>query len=861
MNVHSALFFFSLLWLAACSAPSQSPPAAEGKLQDKHDPSDRFFMQRAGPEGTFSLAAYTAALEEARNGLTARNSPAGFEVPWTDRGPGNLGARINAVAFAPGNPDLRYVDFATGGVFKTTTGGQSWQPVFDDQLFLSVGALAIDPQDENTVYVGTGDPNISGYPFIGDGLWRSQDGGQSWTHLGLTEQRIISKIRIHPTRPDTIWVGTMGLPFEPNAQRGLYRTHDGGQSWQQVLFVSDSAGITDIAMDPTNPDVLYAATWNRIRNNSHSRVNGIHGRVWKSTDGGDQWEMLSGGLPMGRVGRIGLSVSQQNPRKLVASVVGTDHQLWNVYETEDGGATWQALLEDTDPLYEERPLGGFGWYFGDIRYNPYDDNDIFLLGIDLWRSIDGGENWFMTTPPWWQYEVHADKHDLQWIDANTCLLTTDGGIYQSDDNGYNWQRIDRISASDFYRVGFNPHQPDWYYGGAQDQGTSGGTSVDMDWIRIYGGDGFSLAFHPEDPDIWYVETQNGGIAGTVDGGQSWFSGRGGIDEDDRRNWDMPYQLSPHNPDVMYTGTYRMYRSTAGHPPNWEAISPDLTDGNIFGAPFQTISALHESPLQEGLLYVGTTDGNVWRSSDSGSNWETIAAGLPDRYVTDVVASPDQPDWVYAAHSGYKDNEFAPRLFRSTDRGSSWEDISADLPDLAINEILVLPGTQDSVLFVATDGGIYGSIDRGLSWHRLGNNFPYIPVYDLAWNDARNELVAGTYARSIRSFPLDSLNREEEDTTTVQVPLVRGEQAPALTVFPSPAKDRITIRFSHTEPGSPAEIALLSTGSGKLLDLWTTSQSGPGQVDLSYSVGQLPPGTYLIKVRLRKRILTRAFIKY
>jgi len=854
--------FFFLLWLlAGCSAPADEQ-APEGEvLAEKHRPADQFFLQRAGPDGRLSLPVYTAALREARTRLTARNAPQGFDVPWIERGPGNLGARINAVAYSKRDPNLRYVGFAVGGVFKTTNGGADWQPVFDDQLFLSVGALAIDPQDDSTIYVGTGDPNISGYPFIGDGLWRSADGGESWTSLGLIDQCIISKILIHPTDPNTLWVGTMGLPFEPTPDRGLYRTQDGGQTWDQILFVSDSAGVTDIVMDPTNPDILYAATWNRIRNNAFSAVSGQHGRVWKSLDGGDSWQMLSGGLPMGAVGRIGLSISGQNPQKLVASVVGTDNRLFNVYETEDGGANWEALLEESDLLFAQNPLGGFGWYFGDIRYNPYDDEDIFLLGVDLWRSTNGGADWFMTTPPWWQYQVHADKHDLQWIDQNTCLLTTDGGIYQSDDNGFNWTRIDRISASDFYRVAYNPHLPDWYYGGAQDQGTSGGTSPDMDWLRIYGGDGFSMAFHPDDPNIWYAETQNGGIVGSPDAGQSWYNGREGIESDDRRNWDMPYQISAHDPNVMYTGTFRMYRSEAGHPPSWEPISDDLTDGNIFGAPFHTISALHESPVEPGLVYVGTTDGNVWRTADDGFTWASISAGLPDRYVTDVVASPDQADWVYVAHSGYKDNEFAPRLFRSKDRGDQWEDISSDLPDLAINEILVLPGSRDSVLFVATDGGVYGSLDQGASWSRLGTAFPFIPVYDLAWNELRNELVAGTYARSIRSFPLDSLSREVEDTTSVSVTQILDPQASGLLVFPSPARDRITLQFSNTEPGKFAEIVIISAASGQLMDLWEVQTGRAGRMEIPYNASGLPAGVYLAKVRLHNRILSRSFVKH
>jgi photosystem II stability/assembly factor-like uncharacterized protein len=850
LGVPAILFFFN-----DHQAPEEAGPS--------YMPDEQFSLQRAFPDPAFDLKAYSAGLKAAiqREKIASRSNE-GFPGDWTIEGPGNLGARINTVAVHPTDSEIIYAGFARGGVWKTTDGGQNWAPIFDDQPFQAIGDIEIDPTAPDIVYVGTGDPNISSHPGIGDGVYKSTDGGQTWTHLGLEEQRIISQVRVNPANPNIVYAAAMGVPFEPNTQRGLYRSEDGGNSWDQILFISDQAGVIDLLMDPADPAILYASGWDRIRNNFLSIVHGPGAKVYKTTDGGDNWTQLEGGLPQNNQGRIGLAMSGTNSDVIFAEYVGTNSELFGIYKTTDGGNSWSPIPTDEFNGLSGNPLGGFGWYFGKIRVNPSNDNDILLLGVELWRTLDGGQNWFKAAPDWWTYEVHADKHDLVFGGPGASydfLLATDGGLY-ANIGGTNYEDIENIPTSQFYRIAVNPHSPADYYGGMQDNGTSGGNASNINaWPRIYGGDGFQPAFHPTDPDIFFVETQNGSIAASFNGGLNFNNISGLLFDDNRRNWDMPYLISAHDPDVLYSGTYRAFRGILQPQPetvNWQIISEDLTDGVVTEPRYHTISTLDESPVVEGLLYYGATDGRLTRSNDGGENWEDISFGLPDRYVTSVKASPKHEDWVYVTHSGYKYNEFIPRVHRSTDRGENWEDISSDLPDLAINDIYILPEYGDSVLFVATDGGVYGTLDAGGSWERLGSSMPFVPVFDLEFNPWENTLAAGTFARSIMSFPLDSIMISSPDTSTTAL-ASSYELAAQLSVFPSPAKDFLQVEFDHLEGGGLFELAILDE-KGRLVKLEKGSANGYFSQQLD--VSDLPLGWYIVKVKMKHTVVSERFIK-
>jgi photosystem II stability/assembly factor-like uncharacterized protein len=818
------------------ATPTQeNPKPKDGSMR----PDEIYHLSREYPFFQPDLKTFEQAMASVDLSNTAARGPVkGFSAPWKVEGPGNIGARVNTIKVHPTNPNIIYVGYARGGVWKTNDGGANWFPIFDNQDFLAIGDIELDPQNPNVVYVGTGDPNISSHPGLGDGLWKSTDGGNTWQSLGLSAQRIISKIIVHPTNANTLYVSTMGLPFERNNQRGLYKTTNGGQSWQQVLFVSNECGVIDMEMDHSNPDIIYAAVWDRIRNSKESLVSGNNARIWKTTNGGTNWTKLEGGLPNYRQSRIGVALSADN-QLLVALYVDSTLNINNFYYSNDGGANWSTKANSgLDPGF----MGGFGWYFGKVYVNPFNKDDIFACGVELWRSLDGGDNWFQATPDWFTYEVHADMHDMAFIDADTYLLATDGGLYRTTDAGLSWVKIENIPTSQFYRVAHNPHNPEWFYGGMQDNGTSGGNlEIINEWPRIFGGDGFQPVFHPTNPDIFYAETQNGGIWGTVNG--FFEPATNGIDPSDRRNWDMPYQISAHDPDVMFAGTNKIYMSF-GHPPVWLPVSEDLTDGVIYGNNFHDITTLHESPLDANLVYVGTSDANVWRGNPFTGEWENISAGLPERYVSSVRASLSLPDRVYVTMTGYRANDNSPHLFRSDNRGNSWQSIAGNLPGFAINDLLILPGHQDSIIFVATDAGVYGTADGGNNWARVGADMPKVQTLSLAHNPQLRRLVAGTFARSIYTFPLDSLKLGNVSTNAPG-----SDVAPALRVTPNPAFGEAAILLERLKPRLSTQV-LVCDLNGRIV--WQTQVSGAQQHRLPLPVAELAPGVYVAFARSEGR---------
>ena len=451
---------------------------------------------------------------------------------------------------------------------------------------------------------------------------------------------------------------------------------------------------------------------------------------------------------------------------LVCVYVATNQNLEGIYRTEDGGDSWAAIPTSSSNGLGSTIFGGFGWYFAQIRIHPVNDDWIYLLGVSSWFTSNNGNLWSpatngsSTTP-------HVDHHDLVFNFQNDIILGNDGGAYKKESFSLNFSDFENIPATQVYRVAYNPHNPDEYYGGTQDNGTQRGNSIGINsWSSVLGGDGFQMRFHPNDENTVFAETQNGNIFRSTTGLSGFISSTTGISSGDRRHWDMQYFISPHNADRLYTGTYRVYRGVSAGSVSWTPISPDLTDGNIYGSPFHTISTLSESPLVEDLLYVGTTDGNVWRSENGGTTWDSLHMTLPNRYVTSLKGSPDLEDNVFVCLSGYRYNEFVPRVYKSTDRGDNWVSITGNLPDIAVNDIVILPNQNDQILFVATDAGIYATINGGVTWELLGIGMPLVTSYDMEWNEANNELIAGTFGRSIYTYPIDSLLNNLDQTIAV-----------------------------------------------------------------------------------------------
>jgi photosystem II stability/assembly factor-like uncharacterized protein len=806
-------------------------------------PNELFYTLREYPDFKPDIEVYTEAIRETQlqNAAARPRGYTGFSAPWTVQGPGNIGARINTMAIHPDNPNIMYAGYSAGGVWKTSNGGNDWEPVFDDQPFLSIGTIVLDPSNPQTVYVGTGDPNISGYPFIGDGIWKSTDGGTNWEHIGLEETHIVTQIIVDPTNPQTLYAATMGLPFERDNNRGVYKTTDGGASWTQIHFVSEECGAIDLEMSPNDPNVLFVAMWDRIRNNQESLVSGANARIWKTSDAGANWTMLEGGLPIDNNSRIGLAINPQNGNHVLATYAGTNLSYRGLWETLDGGNTWE---EKVTQGLNDNFQSSFAWYFGKLYFNPYNPQDIWLLGVRSQRSQDGGITWGNAISN--NAGVHVDHHAMGFKPDGTIYIGTDGGMYQTLNNGDTWSKAEQIPATQFYRVAYNPFLPLDYYGGAQDNGTLTGNSDQInDWYRYYGGDGFQPAFHPDNPDVFYAEWQNGNIVGTTNGGDWFEDATSGIDPDDRRHWDAPYIISQHDPNYMFTGTYRVYASY-GHLPQWGAVSPDLTDGIVFGSNFHTISTLNESPLDPDILYVGTTDGNVWKGNPLTESWTNITSGLPERYVSSVKGSPSNPDRVFVTHTGYKSNDFQAHVHRSDDQGQTWVPIGGNLPAFAINDIIILPGHQDSILFVATDGGVYGSLTGGDEWERLGVGMPIVPVYDMEYNPISKVLIAGTHARSIQSFPIDSLHLGADVSTYTP----DSDKAPELNLYPSIASSEVNVFIENLPVREKAEISICDL-SGRVL--WKRDFRGGQRSPEQVITADWAPGVYVAFTKTKGKI--------
>lgn len=803
----------------------------------KMAPSDNLWLQRSWPDFKPDIRI----MNELHERLGMMAGTRSNDTPWRLDGPTNIGGRINVVTLHPDNEEIIFVGNSSGGVFKSSDGGQNWNPIADDLESLAIADIVFAPSNSEIMYVGTGDPNISGTPHPGKGVYKSTDGGESWVNIGLQEGSIVSKIAVHPTDPDIVYVGMMGLPFERNNDRGLYKTIDGGATWQQVLFLSDEAGITDLRMNPENPDILYAAGWNRIRNNQESLVTGDFARVFKSTDGGANWEMLTGGLPQTPQSRIGLEMSTSNPDRLWAIVVSELFEVEGLYRTDDGGENWSNII--SNPIDLEGILGGFGWYFGKVRVNPLDENEVSILGVDMWTTFDNGQSWEMTVPPWYFYEVHADKHDMVYAPSGAILLATDGGLYRTDNHFASWVDIDNIPNTQFYKVAIDPFQNQVYTGGAQDNGTTTGSYNALnDWIRDYGGDGFQCIYDPFDSELQYMETQYGNIVYSLDGFVDQFTF--GIDEADRRNWSMPYEMSPFNNAEFITGTYRMYHMSDAPFGIWEPISFDLTDGNIFGETFHTISAVAIDKYAGEMFYAGTTDGNVWRGN-AGGFWVNITGSLPDRYVTSLNTSWENPQHVWVTHSGYKDNDNTAHLHLSTNGGTTWEDITGDLPEQPINHLEVL---NDTILFIATDFGVYNTVDGGDHWIRMGNNMPQIPVFDLEVDTAYHRLVAGTFARGIWSFPTDSLFAWPGTEPGIYVEQQLKESG--VRMFPNPVHDHFQLAGIDL-----ATIEVFNMSGQRVMKVENVTSNR------SIAVSNLNSGKYVMLVSRNGRQETLSFIKW
>lgn len=758
------------------------------------------------------------------------------EYPVRSIGPTVQGGRIVDVEVNLKNTKEFYVGYASGGIFKTSNNGITFEPIFDNVDVMGVGDFALSQTNPKLLYVGTGEKNGSRSSYAGSGMYKTMDGGKIWSQIGLTGTQHISRVLIDPKDDDIVWVASLGALYSNNTDRGVFKSMDGGKTWKKTLYINDSTGVSDLTVNPQNPKQLLAATWERTRKAWDFKGNGAGSAIYRSEDGGETWAVSAEGFPKGKfVGRIGLDVCWSKPNVVyavldnqeeikeekkiieksdgklklqdlkemnvenflkidtksldellkasrfpakysaqtvkkdvgagkykpnaIAEYFGADANAnlfsgkikgAEVYRSDDAGRTWKRThTADVDGVYFT-----YGYYFGELRVSPTNTEDVFIYGVPMLKSTDGGKTWAEIDSVG---KMHSDHHAL-WInptDANHMLIGNDGGLYQTYDKGDSWLHINNMPVGQFYSVNVDMDTPYNVYGGLQDNGTLRGSSksvpnVTKHWESIFGGDGMNVAPDPRNSKLVYAGFQFGNYfrleldkSKTTRITPSHEIGQ----PPNRWNWRTPIMLSKHNPDIVYIASQQVYRSL-DKAENWESISPDLTkdkpQGNV---PFSTISTLAESPLQFGLLYAGTDDGNLLVTKNGGGNWENIFAGLPaNRWVSSVFASPHDAATVFVSLNGYRNDEYRTFIYMSTDFGQTWKSLKGDLPESVANVIIQDP-VNSNLLYAGIDLGTFVSLDFGVSWFLL-NNALNVPCYDLIIHPRENELVIGTHGRSI-----------------------------------------------------------------------------------------------------------------
>ena len=684
-------------------------------------------------------------------------------------GPAVISGRVVAFAVNPHKRAEYYVAAASGGVWKTDNDGTTWTPVFDHEGSYSIGTVVLDPKDSSTVWVGSGENNSQRSVSYGDGVYKSEDGGKSWKNLGLKRSEHIGRIVFDPRDSKTVYVAAQGPLWGPGGDRGLYKTTDGGQTWKNVLSISENTGVADVVIDPDNPDTLYAAAWQRRRHVWTLIDGGPESALYKTTDGGATWTKLKSGLPSGDLGRIGLAIAPTDSNMIYATIEAGEGK-GGIFRSTDHGATW----ERRSP-YHAQPM-----YYSQLAVDPKNAERVYAPDFMLQVSDDGGKNWHALG----EKSKHVDNHVI-YIDPDDTsyyLVGCDGGVYESYDRGANWKFMANLPLGQFYDVAVDMAKPIYnVYGGTQDNSSWGGPSrtrslsgiVNSDWFQTHGGDGFRSQVDPEDPNTVYAELQHGNLVryDRRTGEAVGIQPEEGKDEAPLRwNWDSPILISPHSHTRLYFAANKLFRSD-DRGDSWREISGDLTRqidrdqlpvmGKIWTIDaiaknqstsfYGNIVALNESPKKDGLIYVGTDDGLIQVTPDGGQNWIKYEKfpGVPERtYVSRLLASNHDANVVYASFDNHKNEDFKPYLLKSTDQGKNWTSIASNLPEngtvLAIAEDRVNP----NLLFAGTEFGLYFTIDGGQKWIQLKGDFPTIAVRDLVLHPRENDLVVATFGRSI-----------------------------------------------------------------------------------------------------------------
>ena len=709
-------------------------------------------------------------------------------------GPAVTGGRIHDVEALPNDPSTIFVGTASGGLWKSTNRGQSWRNVFADMPVSTFGDIAISRSNPNVMYAGTGEQNNRQSTSYGNGVYRSDDGGETWRHLGLEETRHTGKIQIHPTDPDIAYVGALGNLWAASDDRGVYKTTDGGRSWEKILFVDEYTGIVDMVIDPSNPTTVYAATYQRLRRAWGFNGGGPGSGIYKTTDGGRNWNRLEGGIPDGDLGRIGLAISESNPQVLMALIEHADQDQQGTYRTENGGLIWERVSSQNI-----RPM-----YYSHIFIDPTNEDRVYTLATRSAVSNDGGRTFTpIAIAPTYDVGIHADHHAL-WIDPNDpehLYLAGDAGLNESYDGGINFRRLNNFPIAQFYAIGVDMRDPYWVYGGLQDNHSFMGPSetrrwtgiVNDDWMQNGFGDGMYWQADPRDSRYSYGSSNGGSYFryDTRTGDMQDISPRAPLGERYRFDWTSPMMLSQHDPNVLYVAGNRFFTSN-NRGSSWERtedlsrqidrdrlelmgvrgsdIAISRNDGT---GSFGEAVTLDESPIDPAILWVGFDDGNLQVSRDRGASWTEVSRNVPGisdgTYVSRITASATARGTAYATFDGHRDGDFRPFVFRTTDFGMSWEPLHATLPELGVVNVIVEHPDNPHTLFLGTEHHAFASTDAGAHWARIPN-LPTTHYDDMLIHPREKDLVLGTHGQAI--WILD-------DTRAIAE---WGEASGAVTVF-------------------------------------------------------------------------------